>query len=368
MSSEERKARRKKVLMLGPSGSGKSSMRAIIFSNYLPKDTQRLGPTKEVENNNIRFLGKLTLNLWDCGGQGIFMEKYLTTDRQLIFEHVQVLIYVFNVDSPDFTKDLRDYSIVLQALQEYSPNATIFALIHKMDLVQANVRDRLLQERTLSIHAASAGLKHEIFGTTIWDQTLYKAWAKVVFTLVPNLPVLQKHLEMFAEITDAEEIILFERTTFLLITSVSRTQHEGHRLNPNLDRFEKISSIVKTFKSTCIKLASNFLSLEMTAAHFSAFIDILTPNTYVLMVFPKDAGEKAVLLNNIAVGKKYFEKLEREVLAKRAVQVEAEEYSNLEGEDQGYIEAEEGGSNIEAAWINEKADGEEMQVDAELQT
>jgi len=40
--SKTRKPKKKKVLLMGKSGSGKSSMRSIIFSNYLAKDTRRL--------------------------------------------------------------------------------------------------------------------------------------------------------------------------------------------------------------------------------------------------------------------------------------------------------------------------------------
>lgn len=40
--SEVKKVKKKKVLLMGKSGSGKSSMRSIIFSNYLARDTRRL--------------------------------------------------------------------------------------------------------------------------------------------------------------------------------------------------------------------------------------------------------------------------------------------------------------------------------------
>lgn len=39
---EVRKPKKKKVLLMGKSGSGKSSMRSIIFSNYIARDTRRL--------------------------------------------------------------------------------------------------------------------------------------------------------------------------------------------------------------------------------------------------------------------------------------------------------------------------------------
>lgn len=34
-----------KVLLMGKSGSGKTSMRSIIFANYIARDTRRLGAT-----------------------------------------------------------------------------------------------------------------------------------------------------------------------------------------------------------------------------------------------------------------------------------------------------------------------------------
>ncbi len=43
-------------------------MRSIVFSNYVAKDVRRLGATIDVEHSNIKFMGNLMLNLWDCGG------------------------------------------------------------------------------------------------------------------------------------------------------------------------------------------------------------------------------------------------------------------------------------------------------------
>jgi Ras-related GTP-binding protein A/B len=76
--SEPRKQKKKKVLLMGKSGSGKSSMRSIIFSNYVAKDTRRLGATIDVDLSHVKFLGNLTLNLWDCGGYDLLAYLCLT--------------------------------------------------------------------------------------------------------------------------------------------------------------------------------------------------------------------------------------------------------------------------------------------------
>ncbi|CUS15033.1 unnamed protein product [Tuber aestivum] len=326
---EERKGRKKKVLLMGKSGSGKSSMRSIVFSNYVAKDTRRLGATIDVEHSHVRFLGNLTLNLWDCGGQDAFMENYLATQRDHVFRNVEVLIYVFDVESREFERDLITYSSCIEALRDNSSNARIFCLIHKMDLVQTELRERLFNERRDVLESRSLGLSITCFQTSIWDETLYKAWAGIVYTLIPNLPQLETHLHRFASIADAEEVILFERTTFLVISHVTRSSIP----NPFPDRFEKISNIVKQFKQSCSKMASNFTAFELRAAGFSAFIDVLTPNTYILVVMPAGAAESATTLMNIAVARKHFEKLERDSSVRGVEKLERD--SSVKGVETG---------------------------------
>ena len=65
-----------KVLLMGRSGSGKTSMRSIIFANYLARDTKHMFYTVDVDNSYVRLLGNLMLNLWDCGGQDMYMDNY----------------------------------------------------------------------------------------------------------------------------------------------------------------------------------------------------------------------------------------------------------------------------------------------------
>ncbi|XP_038306054.1 ras-related GTP-binding protein B isoform X2 [Canis lupus familiaris] len=226
-------AMKKKVLLMGKSGSGKTSMRSIIFANYIARDTRRLGATIldrlhslqinssfstyslvdsvgntktfDVEHSHVRFLGNLVLNLWDCGGQDTFMENYFTSQRDNIFRNVEVLIYVFDVESRELEKDMHYYQSCLEAILQNSPDAKIFCLVHKMDLVQEDQRDLVIS-----------------------------------------------HYQC-------------------------KEQRDAHR-------FEKISNIIKQFKLSCSKLAASFQSMEVRNSNFAAFIDIFTSNTYVMVV------------------------------------------------------------------------------------
>ena len=190
--------------------------------------------------------------------QDAFTENYLTSQRHSVFSEVGVLIYVFDVESREFDgregqnfRDLNTYNAVIKALEEFSPQAHVFTLVHKMDLVQSEHRERVLQDKTDAIRERSERFRSDVqtYGTSIWDQTLYKAWGMIVHSLIPNLDVIEWYLTRLAIATEAEEIVLFERVTFLTVTSV--TSKVGEQ-NPYFDRYERLSNIIKTFKHSLL--------------------------------------------------------------------------------------------------------------------
>lgn len=322
---------RKKLLLMGRSGSGKLSMRLIIFSNYSAFDTRRLGATIDVEHSHLRFLGNMTLNLWDCGGQDAFMDNYFTSQKDHIFKMVQVLIHVFDVESKSINKDIDIFVKALTNLQQFSLDAKIFVLLHKMDLVQIDKRAELFHIMMERLQKISNPYQFKLVGfpTSIWDESLYKAWSLIVCSLIPNMNLFNSSLLKLNNILDANEIILFEKTTFLVISSTASIQHQmqlqssadaagsSDALDPK--RFEKISNIIKTYKQSTSKLRANFQNLVIRGSNGSQFyIDILTDNLFIMIVL-KDRSdgsqvisthEDLVILENIKAARKWFEKIE----------------------------------------------------------
>lgn len=145
----------------------------LYSSNNLAGSTARFGATIDVEMNHVRFLGSLVLNLWDCGGQEAFLDSYLSSQRNTIFRDVGVLIYVFDVDSRDVDRDVGYYIQCLEACRKNSPEAEIFVLIHKMDLVKRN-RARVFDQKKAFLDQYSGDTPIRMYGTSIWDESLYK--------------------------------------------------------------------------------------------------------------------------------------------------------------------------------------------------
>jgi Ras-related GTP-binding protein A/B len=172
-------------------------------------------------------------------------------------------------------------------------------------------KEAFFQAKVRAIEARSCGLEIIPFKTSIWDETLYKAWSNIVFCLIPNIRTLEEHLDRLTEACGADEIVLFEKSTFLVISSSTRTPH------PDVHRFEKVSNIVKQFKLSCQKAQSQFRGLRTGNGQFSATIDHFTGNTYLMVVSSTGAkgaqgapgqGDEATLLN-IALARDHFEEL-----------------------------------------------------------
>ncbi|RDB21394.1 Ras-related GTP-binding protein A [Hypsizygus marmoreus] len=315
---------KKKVLLMGASGSGKTSMRSLIFSNNPASLTARLGATIDVEQNHVRFLGDLILNLWDCGGQDAFMDSYLTTQRSTIFQHVGVMIYVFDVETHGMSKDLEYYRDCLDGLKNFSPDANVFLLVHKMDLAR-QPKNLTFDKKKRELEEASGESAVTVFGTSIYDESLYKAWSSIVHTLIPNAAVLSRHLTTFAAACSATEVILFERTTFLVIATSSPVvpdtlspvgtepgNLDRHQLDPT--RYERTSELVKAFKHSCSRVREEFHSLEMELYNFTAVLDEMTRNTYVLIIVHDPTIETAALKLNIRMARRKFEELQGDSL------------------------------------------------------
>jgi Ras-related GTP-binding protein A/B len=167
-----------------------------------------------------------------------------------------------------------------------------------------------------------------------------------VHSLIPNAPALRRHLTTFARACGATEVVLFERTTFLVVAtsaiapppagaapdvdalaprsgpasparatpssrlsaasdgtggSVSASAGTvgagasggdgdlgeddpaaAHGLDPV--RYERTSELIKAFKHACVRVRADWRALVFEFPEFTAVLDELTKNMYVLVV------------------------------------------------------------------------------------
>jgi Ras-related GTP-binding protein A/B len=243
------------------------------------------------------------------------------------------------------------YKNCVEALRQNSQQAHLFVLLHKMDLVAEELRINVFKEREMDIRCASFPTDVMCFPTTIWDESLYRAWSAIVYSLIPNVRLLEEYLQWFCEICDAQEVILFEKATFLVIshsqthrqekkpiisssltepsqppsplpppppptfssivtTTTTTTTHPSPPWTWDNQRFEKLSNIIKQFKLSCTSQGQPFQAIYIHRPYFSAYLDSLTPNTCLLMIMGTPQIEPAAIQANIHVIRKHFERIE----------------------------------------------------------
>lgn len=294
-----------KVLLMGRADAGKTSMKSIVFANYAPRETAGLHKTNMIEHQSLRFMGNLHLNLWDCGGQDNFMENYFDSKREDIFQGVAVLIYVLQaVDYDDTPIDVRNdkyFAQTIDSVKEFSPSARVFCLIHKTDMVCDDERDAVVGKIEQQIHdQVQDAVNLQCFATSIFDETLFRAWSQMVYNLVPDIDKLETQLAHMCDVMEADEVILFEKRTFLLIAKASR-RHIADR-----HRFEKISSIAKRFRMSCAWLETDFSQFQVRTSSFTARIEAFLQHSFLMVIVPDSHAMPAAISANIWAARQHF--------------------------------------------------------------
>lgn len=133
---------------------------------------------------------------------------------------------------------------------------------------------------------------------------MQQAWSRITSCLLPNIKILQNDLNQFCDICDADEIVLFEKTTLLVIAHSANINH------PDPHRFEKISSIIKQFNLYTRKERYSS-QMQLKGSTFTAYFDSLTSTTSLLLIISDAKITSAATQINILAAKRCFEKFEQ---------------------------------------------------------
>lgn len=92
-----------------------------------------------------------------------------------------------------------------------------------MDLISEQRKILVYERKKHEIIERSAGFDVKCYPTSMWDNTLYKAWTDIVSSLIMDKDGLRRALDLLLEACNAQEIILFEKNTFLTTCYTSKS-------------------------------------------------------------------------------------------------------------------------------------------------
>jgi len=61
-----------------------------------------------------------------------------------------------------------------------------------MDIVPEDQREQTFKAKENELREISTPIKLTCFRTSIWDETLYRAWSSIVYSLIPNVKIVEK--------------------------------------------------------------------------------------------------------------------------------------------------------------------------------
>ena len=169
-----------------------------------------------------------------------------------------------------------------------------------MDKIDEEKRDAILSNKKEKFKSKAGNFEINIYQTSIWEISLYKAFSNILSSIVKNNEKISQILEGYAKACDADEVILFDKTTLLVISSYNNKEFKDE------ERFEKICHSIKKFESNYKTISNHFndfiLKNKVNTIYFNHFNNC----TYIMIVLSNKNSSLELVKLNIEIIKKEF--------------------------------------------------------------
>jgi hypothetical protein len=202
----------KKILLLGRAGTGKTSIKKIVFEGYDPKSLlyNPLEPTRGLAPTVYSWLD-LKLGLFDSSGQelGYLLDNEDDQDFQLAFENTDFVVYLLDYTNwmSNQIELIKEIQKVIEIIKKKKYNVQLLLFFHKIDLFGKKFDVQAINNIKKEIHD---NFELPIYFTSIHPDfiySLYNAFYELLSKSSLETTQIQNILE--EEIKDHEKTMFF---------------------------------------------------------------------------------------------------------------------------------------------------------------
>ena len=184
--SESYVSKEQKIVVIGLSNAGKTTILRKFGGQIGIKDLARLTPTKGVQRKEI-VTSDMALILWDFGGQEEYRTVYLSNPEKY-FLKVDLVIYVIDLQDPDnYEKSIAYFKQILEVFEKLEESPYILIFIHKYD---PDLKED--PEIILNVELIKDMIK-EVFSET--DGLEYETYLSSIYSAIANEPKFSRYLK-----------------------------------------------------------------------------------------------------------------------------------------------------------------------------
>ena len=226
-----------KVIVIGLSNAGKTTILSKFGGELGIKDLTRLKPTKGVERKEVKS-SNLKLNIWDFGGQEEYRAKYFL-EPEKYFLRIDLIIYVIDLQDPDlYQESLEYFDKILNNINRLEEYPYILIFLHKFD---PDLKDD--NEILLNVEYLKDEIKLLFQDKKKYDYDIYLS---SIYSMIAKEPKFAQYLKN-----------TMERTATLEDPSISKIEGVASILETTLNGVIRLSeSVMAQFNEVNRRLAS----------------------------------------------------------------------------------------------------------------
>ncbi len=203
----------KKIVLMGLSNAGKTCIYERVFEGKKPWELIHQTATKGIAYKDYEIGPMTKPMIWDLGGQQHYLDEYHGPLRKNIFRKASILLYVVDITDYDRFDNARiEFEWGVNQILSFNPNAKLNVFLHKSDLIHN--KDSIVSHIKKEY---AKNLSHEInyHLTSIFDESLFKAWSDIIRELSPKSTFINSILRQFKKQKGVKDAMVIERSSGL---------------------------------------------------------------------------------------------------------------------------------------------------------